>query len=124
MLQKLPIIMKNTSDKSCSQLNFPQKSQWGHIFISSWGGTRGGGVPKISVFKILEYSQLRKFTLRLNAAKNTACNKIYFKYKLFPTKFFTKKSVGAYASISSRSGTSGLFAFLKYYNVRKCENSL
>ncbi len=34
-LPKLPIITKNGTNKSCSELNFSQKGQWAHILISS-----------------------------------------------------------------------------------------
>ncbi len=34
MLPKLPIIIKNTSNKICPELNFLQKSQKVHMYIS------------------------------------------------------------------------------------------
>ncbi len=41
MLQKLSIISKNVSNKSCAELNFLQKNWWKQIFISSRRGGRG-----------------------------------------------------------------------------------
>ncbi len=80
MLPKVPILSKNVSNKNCSELNFLQKkkkeNQWPHISISPRSGT--GEAPKICVFEIL-CSEMRKFTLQLNAAKITNYNKKYFK---------------------------------------------
>ncbi len=41
MLQKVQIILKNTSNKNCSELNFLQKTQWTHISISPRSGGKG-----------------------------------------------------------------------------------
>ncbi len=41
MLQTIQIILKNASNKSCSELNFPQKTQWMHILIFPRSGVRG-----------------------------------------------------------------------------------
>ncbi len=68
---------------------------------------------------------MRKFNLPLNAAKNTDYVEKWFKQKLFGIKFPTKKAVGAYVYLL-KEWNKGLqrFAFWKYYNVLKRENSL
>ncbi len=34
MLQKVRIIVRNTSNRNCAKIDFLQKTQWTHIFIS------------------------------------------------------------------------------------------
>ncbi len=41
ILPKLPLILKNASKKSCSTLNFVQKSQWAYMSLSPRRGARG-----------------------------------------------------------------------------------
>ncbi len=41
MMSKLPIILKNCSNKSCWELNFIQKSQRAHMSISPRSGAKG-----------------------------------------------------------------------------------
>ncbi len=60
--------------------------------------SRGRGALKIAIFEILEWES--KFTLGLNAAKNTNFIKKGFKWKLFRIQFPTKNSVGAYVYLS------------------------
>ncbi len=83
------------SSKSCLELNFLQKSQWAHMFISHWSG-----VKELERLILLKYYNVQKqqirFTLRQNTAKNTDYMEKVFKLKLFRIKFPTKKSVGAY----------------------------
>ncbi len=52
MLPDLAIIAKNVLNKSCSELNFLQNSQWAHMSTSlpEWSH----GAPKIAVFEILQ----------------------------------------------------------------------
>ncbi len=45
--------MKKVSSKSCSKLNFLQKSQWGHMSISPRSGAMVEGRRKIAMFEIL-----------------------------------------------------------------------
>ncbi len=49
ILQKRPIILKNTSNKSCTELNFLQETQWTHISIYS---RSGAGDSKDCIFEI------------------------------------------------------------------------
>ncbi len=81
-LPKLPILWKNTSNKSCSQLNFLHISQWVQMSIFLKSGTRG--------FQRLP--SLNRFTLELNTAKNThyikkssnkTCSELNFVQKSF-----------------------------------------
>ncbi len=41
MLQTIRIIPKNASNKICTELNFPQMTQWTRISISSRSGATG-----------------------------------------------------------------------------------
>ncbi len=80
ILQKLPIISKKCSNKSCWELNFVQKIQWMHMFISIRSGA--WGLERLTCFKyhiVLKWES--RFTLRLNAAKITDCIKKLFKLK-------------------------------------------
>ncbi len=87
--------------KQCSELNFLQKSQWVHMSTSPETEL---GASKICVLYISQYSEMRKFTLQLKAAKlpiitkntsNKSCSQLNF----------LQKSQQAQMSISPRSGT-------------------
>ncbi len=61
-----------------------------------------------------------KFTLGLNAAKNTYCIKTSFKWKLCGTQFCTKKATSAYVCLPHKQN-QGLqrSVDLKSYNIQK-----
>ncbi len=63
---KISIITKNALNESCLELNFLQKSQWVHMYVSPKSGNKG--LQRILFFK---RSKMRKFTFRLKAAKST-----------------------------------------------------
>ncbi len=94
ILQKLNIQSKQCKCKSCSELNFLQKSLWAHKSISLRSGTKG--LQKIDIFEIWQCITLRKFILGLNVAKISQYNKKFFKEKWFRIKFPTKKLMDAY----------------------------
>ncbi len=60
---------------------------------------------------------MRKFTLQLNAAKNTNYIEKCFKQKLFRTKFPTKKPVGRICLSPPRRGARALISIPVHYNV-------
>ncbi len=66
---------------------------------------------------------MRKFTLGLNIAQNTAYIEQCFKQKLRRIKFPARNLAGAYAHISiyprGRDRRLQNFGFLKYYNALK-----
>ncbi len=63
---KISIISKTTSNKSCSELNFLQKTH-GRICISP----SGKGLQRLICLKYYDVLKLEiKFTLGLNTAKN------------------------------------------------------
>ncbi len=70
MLPKIRIISKKALNKSCSELNFVQRSPRAHMSISPMGGAMG---LQRSVCLKCYNAQKReiRFTLGLNAAKNT-----------------------------------------------------
>ncbi len=69
-LQKLSLISKTCSNKSCSELNFVQKSQRVHMSISVRSGARG--LERLPSFKYYNVQKLEsRFTLGLIGAKNT-----------------------------------------------------
>ncbi len=71
MLPKLLIISENASIKSCWELNYVQKSQWGHMSISAGSGTMG--LQRLICFKyeiVLKWES--RFTFGLNFAKDAA----------------------------------------------------
>ncbi len=68
-LQTIRIISKNTLNKSCSKLNFPQRTQRTHISISFRSGPGGlQRFPFLISYNVLEGGS--RFTLGLNAANN------------------------------------------------------
>ncbi len=92
-LQKLPILSKNASNKSCSQLNFLQISQWAHISITIKSGASGlQKLIGLKYYNVLEWES--GVILGLNTAKSTRYTRKCF--KLFRIKFRAKKSMGAY----------------------------
>ncbi len=70
MLLKIRITSKKTSNESCMELNFVQKSPGAHMSIFSHSGARG-----LERFILLKYYTVQKrqitFNLELNAAENT-----------------------------------------------------
>ncbi len=77
-IAKKRIISKNASHKSCSELNFLQKTQWTHISIFPRSGARGAKhLPFLKYIDVLEWKS--RFTLGLNAAKSTDCIEKFFK---------------------------------------------
>ncbi len=97
MLQQIPIILKNASNKNCSELNFLEKNNRTHISNpQKWNY----GAPKFATFEIEN-----RITLELNAAKNTDYIKKCVK-KLFRIEFPSKNSLDAYVylAILLRSG--------------------
>ncbi len=55
MLTKLPIITKTASNKSCSELNFLQKSQAVHMSVSPMSGARRlQRLPYFKYYNVLE----------------------------------------------------------------------
>ncbi len=88
MLQQIPIISKNASNKNCSELNFLEKNSV-YIYLNllqKWSY----GAPKIATIETE-----RRITLELNPAKNSDYIRKYVK-KLFRIKFPPKNSAGAY----------------------------
>ncbi len=102
MLQKIPIISKNASNKNYCKLNFLQITHWMHIFISP---RRGAGGSKDSYFRnIIMY-----WYMKIDSHKGWTRQKItdyikkFFKQKLLRIKFPTKNSMDAFIFISPRS---------------------
>ncbi len=86
---KVYFVWKNDSNKSCSELNFLQKSQCTHICTFCRSGARG---PKVCYFWNMYYNALEwvsRFTVGLKVANNTDFIKKCFKQKLFTIKFPT-----------------------------------
>ncbi len=68
MLQKIPIISKNSSNKNCSELNFLQKTQWTHVSISSRNEATGfQRLPLLKYYHVLEWKS--RLALGLNVKK-------------------------------------------------------
>ncbi len=64
MLQKMPIVSKNNSNKSCGQLNFLQKTQWDTLVYLPQSGVRElHMLPYLKYYNILKRES--RFTLRL-----------------------------------------------------------
>ncbi len=82
MLPKIPNVSKNASNKSCAEWNFLQKTFSTHVAICLLSGERGP-----AIFEILK--TLSRFSLGLNAAKNTYYIEKCFKQKLRKIKFLT-----------------------------------
>ncbi len=68
MLQKIQLILKKGSNKNYSELNFLQKTLWVHTSIPS----RSGCMVLQRLLCVKYWNGKVKFTLWLNAAKNTA----------------------------------------------------
>ncbi len=78
LLGPMPIISKNVSNKSCSELNFLRKSQQVHTSISPRSVARGlQRLPFLRYYNVLKWGS--RFTLGLNAAKITDYIKKLFK---------------------------------------------
>ncbi len=70
MLPKISLISKNTSNKSSSELNFLQKTQWKRMCISPRSGVRA--LQRLICLKYYNILKLEsRFTLELNSVKNT-----------------------------------------------------
>ncbi len=89
---------KKVFNKSFSDLNYLQKTQWAHMSISHWSGARG--IQRYGhVRNIIMYGNGKIGTSGLNAAKNTkynlnnsyltffACNR-YFRQHLTPRSIY------------------------------------
>ncbi len=67
MLPKIRMMSKISSNKSCSELNFIQKSQWAHIFLKR----EARGLERLIRLKYYNKEKWQiTFTLWLNTAKN------------------------------------------------------
>ncbi len=56
--RKIPIILKNNSNKYRSELNFLQKSQWAHMSISPRSEARRlERLPYLKYYSVLELKQ-------------------------------------------------------------------
>ncbi len=83
------ILPKNVLNKSCSELNFPQKTQWNHVSISGRSGAKGlQGLPFWKYYNALEWES--RFTLGLNVASNTDLIKNFFKLSCSELNFLQK----------------------------------
>ncbi len=80
--------------KSCSELNFLQKTRWTHCPISLH--SQAGDIQRLPFLKYFNTLEWESITLRLNATKNTKDIKKCFKQKLFKIKFLTKNLVNAH----------------------------
>ncbi len=70
MLQKIPLIWKKDSSKSCLELNSLQKSQWAHIFISHHR-SKAKGLERLLWLKYYNVHKRQiTFTFELNTVKN------------------------------------------------------
>ncbi len=94
----IPVISKNASSKSCTELNLLQKTEWTHISIYSWSGARV--LQRFTFLKYYNALKWKKFTLEQNAAKNIDYIEKCFKQKLYRLKFATKSSMDAYLYLS------------------------
>ncbi len=103
MLPKISIILKKVSSKSCSKLNFVQKSPRAHMSIPPQSGARGLErliwllyymVLKLQITFSLEL--LPKIRMTSKKASNESCSKLNF----------ARKSPRAYMSVSPQSGTT------------------
>ncbi len=103
LLPKVSIILTNALNKNCIELNFLQKTQRAHVFISS--SSRAKGHQIFVNFEIL-------LTLGLNAAKSTDYIEKYFNQKLSKVIFPTKTSLSAYVFFLS----SGSRLFQRFAN--------
>ncbi len=74
MRPKIRITSKKISNKSCSKSNFAQKCLRAHMSISPTSGARGPGRSVRLKSKNVQKREIR-FTLGLNAAKNTCFTK-------------------------------------------------
>ncbi len=72
MAPKIRIISKKASNKSCSELNFIQKSLQAHTSISPQGGAR-----ELERLMWLEYYIVLKLQITLNLVLNTTKNTRY-----------------------------------------------
>ncbi len=113
--KNMDYMKKNTSNKSCSELIFPQKTQQTHISICPRKGTIG--LQKLSFLKHYNVQKSeRRFVLGLNADKNTnnlkkGSNKNCSEFN------FLKKNHFVRMSISPRSGAKGLkFVFKQNFD--------
>ncbi len=90
MLQKVQIILKNTSNKDCSELNFLRKTQWIHISIFPRSWAEGlQWLPFLKYYNVLVCE--RRLILVLNAAKNASnknCSELIFLQKIQWTNIF------------------------------------
>ncbi len=106
MARKIMIYLKNALNKSCSEFNFLQKTQWTNVSISLYSGARGlQRLPFLKYFNALEWECT--FTLGLNATENAKDIKKCFKQELFRMKFPTKNSLNAIHYTLPRSGAKG-----------------
>ncbi len=63
-------LKKNDSNKSCSEFNFLQKTQWTHVSIFLWSGARV--LQRLLFLKYFNAQEWKRtFALRLKATKNT-----------------------------------------------------
>ncbi len=68
MLRKVRITYKKASNKSCSELNFVQKSAQAHMSFSPWSGARG--LERLIWLKYnIALKMENTFTLAMNAPK-------------------------------------------------------
>ncbi len=112
------IDIKNSSYKSCLELNFLQKTQWTYTFISPRSEARRlQRLPFLKNYNVLEWE--KRFTLGPNSAKNTYNIKKCLQQKLFRIKFSTNNSTDAYLYLPKEwSKGRGTFAIFKInYNV-------
>ncbi len=119
ILPKIRITSKKASNKNCSKLNFAQKSPRAHMSISPTSGTRGHQRSVCLKSYNVQKREIR-FTLELNAAKNTHFRK-NASNKSCSESNFVQKSPRAHMSISPTSGARGLqrSVCLKSYNVQE-----
>ncbi len=134
---RMPKLSNNCLDKSCWELNFAQKSQWTHMYISIRGG--GRGLERSICFKYLLYwnkksVSLLELSIISKNCSNENCSEL---------NFVKKKGRRVYMSTSRRSGARGFeimhwemrtrfsgarrlqrLICLKYHNVLKWESPL
>ncbi len=104
MLPKAPIVLKNALNKNCIKLNFQQKTQLPHVFISHWSGARGQ--QRFVIFNIIHGNwKLGSFSAE-RCQKYQLYSKKCFCQKLFKVKFPTKKHKGR-ISLSSLGAELG-----------------
>ncbi len=116
-LQKILIILKNVLNKSCVELNFPQKTQWKHI--SPYPRSRARGLYRFALLKY--YNALKWESLQLTAARNTDYIKNASYKSCAELNFLQKKRTGC-ISLSAPGVEVGapMFCFfvLKYYTLK------